>query len=81
MAKPGKRIRNARKKVEFGKTYDIDAACSLVVSTASCKFDETVDVVINLGVDAKKAEQNVRGSVALPHHSHRHAVMRTRRGH
>lgn len=49
------------------KLYNIDEACSVLASTKSAKFDETVDVAIKLGVDPKKAEQNVRGSVALPH--------------
>jgi large subunit ribosomal protein L1 len=67
MAKAGKRIKAQREKVDAMKIYDLQAACDLVVSTASAKFDETVEISMNLGVDARKAEQNVRGSVALPH--------------
>lgn len=67
MAKAGKRIKAQREKVEAMKVYDLSAACDLVVSTASAKFDETVEISLNLGVDSRKAEQNVRGSVALPH--------------
>lgn len=67
MAKQGKRYKAARQKVEFEKLYPIEEACELVTKTAGCKFDETIDVVLRLGVDARKAEQNVRGSVALPH--------------
>ena len=67
MAKPGKRIRKVRELVKAGTQYAPLAACELVASTASAKFDEMVDVALNLGVDAKKADQNVKGSVSLPH--------------
>ncbi len=67
MAKAGKRITAQRKKVDEGKSYLLADACKVAVSTASAKFDETVEMVFNLGVDPTKAEQNVRGSVALPH--------------
>jgi large subunit ribosomal protein L1 len=63
----GKRIKKQREKVEITKEYAPLEACKTVAATASAKFDETVDVAINLGVDAKKADQNVKGSVALPH--------------
>ena len=63
----GKRIKAQRAKVDTEKTYDLEKACELVCSTASCKFDETVDIALTLGVDPRKAEQNVRGSVPLPH--------------
>jgi large subunit ribosomal protein L1 len=66
MAKEGKRLRAQREKVDPEKIYDLEAACEAVVSTASAKFDETVDVVLKLGVDPRKADQNVRGSVSLP---------------
>lgn len=65
--KEGKRIRAARAKVEAEKLYSLEEACQVVASTASAKFDETVEVAVRLGVDPKKAEQNVRGSIALPH--------------
>lgn len=64
--KEGKRIRKQREKVQSTKLYQLEEACEVVVSTASTKFDETVEMAINLGVDPKKAEQNVRGSVPLP---------------
>ena len=67
MAKAGKRIRAQRAKVEAEKVYDIDKACELVAGTASTKFDETIDIALTLGVDPRKADQNVRGSVPLPH--------------
>ncbi len=63
----GKKYVAQTKKVDSNKLYTLEEACELVVSTASAKFDETVDVAIKLGVDPKKADQNVRGSVALPH--------------
>ncbi len=63
----GKRVRAQRAKVDSKKLYSVDDAGAVIASTASAKFDETVDVAINLGVDPKKSEQNVRGSVALPH--------------
>jgi len=47
--------------------YDLEAACQLVSEAAFCKFDETVDIALTLGVDPKKADQNIRGSAALPH--------------
>jgi len=63
----GKRYKAQLAKVNIEKVYALEEACALVASTASTKFDETVDLAVRLGVDPKKAEQNVRGSVALPH--------------
>jgi large subunit ribosomal protein L1 len=65
--KEGKRMRKVREKVVAGKLYPLEEACEVVVGTASVKFDETVDIAINLGVDAKKSDQSVRGSAPLPH--------------
>jgi len=65
--KEGKRIRAARAKVQAEKLYSMEEGCQVVASTASAKFDETVEVAVRLGVDPKKADQNVRGSIALPH--------------
>ncbi|MEZ4755052.1 MAG: 50S ribosomal protein L1 [Bdellovibrionota bacterium] len=67
MAKRGKRYKAQAEKIEVGKFYELSDACSLVADTASAKFDETVEVAIRLGVDPRKADQNVRGTVALPH--------------
>ncbi|MCB0318596.1 MAG: 50S ribosomal protein L1 [Bdellovibrionales bacterium] len=53
--------------MQRGRFYPLEEACELVASTASAKFDETVEISIRLGVDPTKADQNVRGSVALPH--------------
>ena len=61
-----KRMKVVRGKVDHGKAYPIDEALKLVKETATAKFDESVDVAVNLGVDAKKSDQTVRGSVVLP---------------
>lgn len=61
-----KRMQTVRKKVDRSKTYSIDQALELVKGTATAKFDESVDVAVNLGIDAKKSDQTVRGSVVLP---------------
>ncbi len=65
-AQLSKRQRALAGKVQHGKLYAVDEAMQVVKSTASAKFDESVDVAVNLGVDAKKSEQNVRGSAVLP---------------
>ncbi|MCB0332796.1 MAG: 50S ribosomal protein L1 [Bdellovibrionales bacterium] len=67
MAKSCKRMKTQRAKVDSMKTYPLAEACQVVVDTASAKFDETVDVAVKLGVDPRKSDQNVRGSVSLPH--------------
>jgi large subunit ribosomal protein L1 len=61
-----KRVQAVRSKVDRSKTYSVDDALKLVKDTATAKFDESVDVAVNLGVDAKKSDQTVRGSVVLP---------------
>jgi large subunit ribosomal protein L1 len=66
MSKHGKRIRTARDAVERTKLYKLDEAVKLVKSNARVKFDETVEIAINLGVDPKHADQMVRGVVNLP---------------
>lgn len=66
MAKLSKRLKAAGEKVERGKQYALDEALSLLKGTASAKFDESVDAAVNLGVDARKSDQNVRGSTVLP---------------
>jgi large subunit ribosomal protein L1 len=67
--KISKRRKNWQQKVEAGKPYPLDQALSLVKECASAKFKESVDLAINLGVDASKSDQNVRGSTVLPHGS------------
>jgi large subunit ribosomal protein L1 len=61
-----KRIKAWTSKIQPGKTYDIDAAFALVKEFAVAKFDESVDVAVNLGIDASKSDQQVRGSTVLP---------------
>ena len=61
-----KRMQNVRGKIDHAKAYPVDDALALVKQTATAKFDESVDVAVNLGVDAKKSDQTVRGSVVLP---------------
>ena len=64
--KLSKRMQTVRGKVDRSKAYPVDEALKLVKETAVAKFDESVDVAVNLGVDAKKSDQTVRGSVVLP---------------
>src|SRR3954451_4205989 len=64
--KLSKRWKGLRAKVDRSKVYAVDEALTLVKETAVAKFDESVDVAVNLGVDAKKSDQAVRGSVVLP---------------
>jgi large subunit ribosomal protein L1 len=66
MAKLSKRMKAASENIERGKQYALDEALSLLKSSASAKFDESVDASVNLGVDARKSDQNVRGSTVLP---------------
>ena len=61
-----KRMKTVRSKVDRSKFYPVDEALKIVKETAVAKFDESVDVAVNLGVDAKKSDQTVRGSVVLP---------------
>ncbi|MCX7344000.1 MAG: 50S ribosomal protein L1 [Proteobacteria bacterium] len=62
----GKRIKTALKSLSRDKVYPLSEAVKLVKSNANAKFDETVEISINLNVDAKKAEQNIRGVLSLP---------------
>ncbi len=66
MARTGKRIRNAREKVDPNTKVSIEEAVRIVKENASAKFDETIEVSINLNVDPRHADQNVRGVAALP---------------
>ncbi|MEH6532179.1 50S ribosomal protein L1 [Photobacterium frigidiphilum] len=67
MAKITKRMRVIRDKVDATKSYDINEAVALLKELATAKFVESVDVAINLGIDARKSDQNVRGATVLPH--------------
>jgi large subunit ribosomal protein L1 len=66
MAKHSKRVTAARAKVDRNKNYPLSDALALVKESATAKFDESVDVAVNLGIDARKSDQLVRGSVVLP---------------
>jgi large subunit ribosomal protein L1 len=66
MAKLSKRVQALRAKVDRNRNYPLADALALVKETANAKFDESVDLAVNLGIDAKKSDQLVRGSVVLP---------------
>ncbi len=66
MAKPGKRICAARETVDRTAVFSIEDAVKTVKANASAKFDETIEIAMNLGVDPRHADQMVRGVVALP---------------
>lgn len=67
MAKRGKKYQEAEKLIDRSKAYEINEAISLVKQTAKANFDETVEVAFRLGVDPKKADQQIRGAMVLPH--------------
>lgn len=67
MAKIAKRVKAWQDKLQPGKSYTVEQAVDLVKQYATAKFRESVDVSINLGIDAKKSDQTVRGSTVLPH--------------
>jgi large subunit ribosomal protein L1 len=71
MSKPGKRINKAREGVDRDKFYPLEEAVKLVKERAKAKFDETIEVAMNLGVDPRHADQMVRGVVNLPNGSGR----------
>ena len=66
MAKLGKRVKAIREKVDAEKQYGIEEAFSLLKELSSVKFEESVDVAVNLGIDPRKSDQVVRGSSVLP---------------
>jgi large subunit ribosomal protein L1 len=67
MAAVAKRQKPWAEKIQPGKQYAIDEALALVKQFATAKFDESIDVAVNLGIDASKSDQQVRGSTVLPH--------------
>ncbi len=66
MARLSNRYKSIAEKRDRNKVYPLDEALGFVKETATAKFDESIDVAINLGIDAKKSDQSVRGSVVLP---------------
>jgi large subunit ribosomal protein L1 len=67
MAKHGKKLVAANKKVNSTKLYSLSEAAQLLKEVSYTKFDATIEVAMNLGVDPRHADQNVRGAVVLPH--------------
>jgi len=67
MAKLSKRARAIREKIEPGKLYPVEEAVTLLAEMSTVKFKESIDVSVNLGVDPRKSDQNVRGASVLPH--------------
>ncbi len=67
MAKTGKRLKEAKERIDRDRTYGLGEAIALVKQGAKAKFDETVEMSVGLGVDPRHADQMVRGVVALPH--------------
>lgn len=63
----GKKIRIAQEKIDIGKNYTLEDAVKHVKEVSYANFDETVDLAINLGIDPRKSDQMVRGTVILPH--------------
>jgi len=66
MAKLSKRARAIREKIAAGKFYAIEEAVALLTELSTVKFKESVDIAVNLGIDARKSDQNVRGASVLP---------------
>lgn len=66
MAKLSKRAKLLREKIDRNAVYPVEQAISLIKETATAKFNESVDVAVQLGIDARKSDQVVRGSVVLP---------------
>jgi len=63
----GKKLKVVKEKIESGKEYSIEDAINLIKESSYGKFDETIDLTVNLGIDPRKSEQMVRGTVVLPH--------------
>jgi large subunit ribosomal protein L1 len=67
MPKLAKRTAAVRERVDRNRTYDVGEAISLVKETATAKFDETVELHLRMGLDGRHADQQIRGSVVMPH--------------
>jgi len=66
MTKLNKRMQEAWKEIDREKVYGLSEAVKLIKSKAKAKFDETIDIAINLNIDARKSEQNIRSAIVLP---------------
>ena len=66
MSNASKRLRAIKEKIDRNRNYPVAEALQLIKDSATAKFDESVDIAVNLGVDARKSDQMVRGSVVLP---------------
>ena len=67
MAKKGKRLSSSYDGIDRNAAYSVDEAVKMIKERAKAKFDETIELCLNLGVDPRNSDQNVRGVVALPH--------------
>jgi large subunit ribosomal protein L1 len=67
MAFTGKRLTDAKKAIDRLQTYELGKAVDMVKGAAKAKFDETIEISMNLNIDPRKADQNLRGTVLLPH--------------
>ena len=67
MAKLSKRVSAFRERVDANKSYPLDEAIAILKETATAKFNESVELAVNLGIDARKSDQGVRGATTLPH--------------
>lgn len=67
MTRRSKRLQDISKKLDLTKVYSVEQAVELLQSCPTVKFDQSVEVALRLGVDPRKSDQNVRGTVALPH--------------
>ena len=67
MARLSRRVRAMREKIDATRMYSIDEAMALLKEFSTVKFEETVDVAVNLGIDPRKSDQAVRGATTLPH--------------
>jgi len=63
----GKRLKNLAKKVDQNTVYSLAEAVKVIKECSTAKFDETIEIAINLNIDAKKSDQHIRGAISLPH--------------
>ena len=67
MKKKGKKYQAVAAKVDSAKVYSLEEACALAKETSTVKFDSTIDVSFRLNVDPRQADQQIRGTLTLPH--------------